>query len=154
MLQVEENNKTLGQIVELIKSTRYFGKEEKEKVGLFLSEEKKNTITLWNVYKQRFQGYPKVNQINFWNKWYDIDLNKKQEKETEKEIESEEIKEELIMNLCDLIIELELNKSFIKNTLEKLIKRVLFKQKISLKMVIMLKILVQVLKIMINYGQE
>ena len=124
MLQVEENNKTLGQIVELIKSTRYFAKEEKEKVGLFLSEEKKNTITLWNVYKQKFQGYPKVNQINFWNKWYDIDLNKKQEKETEKEIESEEIKEELIMNLCDLIIELELNKSFIKNTLEKLIKKV------------------------------
>ena len=124
MLQVEENNKTLGQIVELIKSTRYFGKEEKEKVGIFLSEEKKNTITLWNAYKQRFQGYPKVNQINFWNKWYDIDLLKKKEKETEKDNESDEIKEELIMNLCDLIIELELNKSFIKNTLEKLIKRV------------------------------
>ena len=124
MLQVEENNKTLGQIVELIKSTRYFAKEEKEKVGLFLSEEKKNTITLWNAYKQRFQGYPKVNQINFWNKWYDIDLSKKKEKETEKENESDEIKEELIMNLCDLIIELELNKSFIKNTLEKLIKKV------------------------------
>ena len=124
MLQVEENNKTLGQIVELIKSTRYFAKEEKEKVGLFLSEEKKNTITLWNVYKQRFQGYPKVNQFNFWNKWYDIDLSIKKEKETEKENESDEIKEELIMNLCDLIIELELNKSFIKNTLEKLIKKV------------------------------
>jgi hypothetical protein len=124
MLQVEENNKTLGQIVELIKSTRYFAKEEKEKVGLFLSEEKKNTITLWKVYKKKFQKYPKVNQINFWNRWYDIDLYKKKEKEAEKENESDEIKEELIMNLCDLIIELELNKSFIKNTLEKIIKKV------------------------------
>jgi len=124
MLQVEENNKTLGQIVELIKSTRFFAKEEKEKVGLFLSEEKKNTITLWNVYKQKFQGYPKVNQNNFWNKWYDIELYKKKEKETEKENKNDEMKEELIMNICDLIIELELNKSFIKNTLEKLIKKV------------------------------
>jgi hypothetical protein len=118
ILQVEENNKILEQIVILIKSTMFFGKEEKEIVGYILTEEKKNTVTLWSTYKQKLQTYNKINQYNLWSKWYDINLN------AEKEKDSEDVKKKVILQLCDLMIELELVKSFIKNTLKKLVERV------------------------------
>ena len=116
ILQVEESSKILEQIVVLIKSTMFLGKEERETIGYFITEEKKSTITLWNKYKPKLQGYPKVNQANLWNKWYQINLN------SEKEKERDDIKKKVLLQLCDLMIELELVKSFIKNTLENLIK--------------------------------
>ena len=118
ILQVEENSLTLEQTVILIKSTMFFGKEEKETVGYFITTEKKSTVTLWDVYRKRLRRYPKVSQGNLWNKWYEHYLNE------EKENEQEEVKKNIILKLCDLMIELELIKSFIKNTLEKLIKKV------------------------------
>ena len=118
ILQVEENSKILEQIVILIKCMMFLGKEERETIGHFITEEKKNTITMWNKYKPKLQGYPKVNQANLWNKWYQIDLN------AEKEKGREDIKKKVILRLCDLMIELELIKSFIKNTLENLIEKV------------------------------
>ena len=119
ILQVEETIKILRQIVILIKSTRHFAKEVKETVGYyyFLSEEKKNTITLWNIYKQKIAGYPKVNQANLWNKWFEINLD------NEKENLNDEIKKQIILKLCILMIELELNKPFIKNTIEGMVKK-------------------------------
>ena len=96
----------------------HFGKEEKETVGYILTSEKKNTVTLWNKYKQKIQGYPKINQANLWRKWYVINIDE------EKRKENDEVKKEVILKLCDLMIELELIKSFIKNTLEKLVKKV------------------------------
>ena len=104
ILQVEENDIILEQIIILIKSTKYFGKQEKG-----------NIITLWDIYKQKINGYPKVNQINLWNKWYQINLN------IENENENQDIKKKIILDICDLMTELELNKIFIKNTLEILI---------------------------------
>ena len=118
ILKEEETNKVLEQIVILIKSTMFFGKEEKETVGYFITEEKRNTITLWNIYKPKIHGYSKINQANLWNKWYDMNLN------AEKEKESEEVKKNVSLHICELMIELELDKTFIKNTIEKLIKRV------------------------------
>ena len=118
ILQVEENSKILQQIAILIKSMMFLGKEEKETVGYILTSEKKSTVTLWNKYKQKIQGYPKISQSNLWNIWYGINLNE------EKEKESEEVKKKVLLQLCDLMIELELVKSFIKNTLEKLVKKV------------------------------
>ena len=64
------------------------------------------------------KAYPKVNQANLWNIWYEINLNAERGKE------SNEVKKKVILKLCDLMIELELVKSFIKNTLEKLIKKI------------------------------
>ena len=122
ILQIEENNKALEQVVLLIKSTMFFGKEEKQTIGYFLTEEKKNTITLWNIYKHKIQRYPKVSQANLWVKWYEINLNQERWKE------NDDMKKKVILNLCDLMIELELTKSFIKNALEKLAKKV-FEQK-------------------------
>ena len=118
MLKLVENNKLLEQIVMLIKSTMFLGKEEKETVGYFLTSEIKNTVTLWNNYKPKIKGYPQVNQTNLWNKWYEINLN------TEKEKDSEEVKKTVMLQLCDIMIELELNKSFVKNVFEQLIKKV------------------------------
>ena len=118
ILQVEENSKILEQIVILIKSTMFFGKEEIQTIGYFITEEKKNTITLWNIYKHRIERYPKVNQANLWVKWYEINIS------LEKAKEYDEVKKKVILNLCDLMIGLKLIKSFIKNTLEKLVKKV------------------------------
>ena len=123
ILQVEETNKIIGQAVILLKSTRYFAKEVKETVGIiFLAEEKKDTIRIWDYYKGKLEGYPKINQPNFWNKWYEIDLN------AEKHPEDDEVKKKIILNLSDLMIELELNKSFIKNTMEGLVNNAFGKE--------------------------
>ena len=123
MLQVEENNKIIEQAVILLKSTRHFAKEVKETVGyIFLSEEKKNTIRIWDAYKVKLEGYPKINQPNFWNKWYEIDIS------AEKHPDDNEVKKKIILNLSDLMIELELNKSFIKNTMEGLVNKVFGKE--------------------------
>ena len=128
MLQIEENIKNLEQIVVLIKSLRYFAKEEKEKVGkFFLAEEKKSVITLWTIYKQKLQVYPKASQSNLWTKWYKIDLN------LEKEKENKETKKRIIINLCDLMMELELNKPFIKNTLKGILNNVFEKDEEIIK---------------------
>ena len=118
ILQIEETNQALEQIVILIKSTMFLGKEEKETVGYFITTEKTSTVTLWDIYKQRIRKYPKVSQFNLWDKWYENYLT------AEKENENDEVKKKIILQICDLMIELELIKSFIKNTLEKLIKKV------------------------------
>jgi hypothetical protein len=123
MLQVEENNKIIEQAVILLKSTRHFAKEVKETVGyIFLSEEKKNTIRIWDAYKVKLEGYPKINQPNFLNKWYEIDIS------AEKHPDDNEVKKKIILNLSDLMIELELDKSFIKNTMEGLVNKVFGKE--------------------------
>ena len=96
----------------------FFGKEEIQTIGYFITEEKKNTITLWDKYKLRIERYPKINQINLWVKWYEINIS------MEKAKENDEVKKKVILNLCDLMIELKLIKSFIKNTLEKLVNKV------------------------------
>ena len=105
-LKIEETEEVLEQIIYLINSTNYFGKKEYNKRGM-------NVITLWDIYKPKFQAMPKVYQTNFWKKWYEIDI------ENEKEKTDEEI-QDVIYQLCDLMITLELPKSFIKNVLREL----------------------------------
>ena len=97
ILNIEETDKLLEQMVILVRSTKYFGKEVK-----------KETITLWDVYKSRIQGYSKVNQANFWNKWYEVETKEETELNTFK-------KEKNILEICDIMIQLELTKSFVKN---------------------------------------
>ena len=96
ILNIKETDNILGQMVILIKSTKYYGKEVNGK-----------TITLWNEYKYKIQGYSKVNQNNFWEKWYNIESIKNKLK-----------KEDAILKICNIMIELELDKSFIKITLQ------------------------------------
>ena len=99
ILNIDESNKILDQMVILIRSTKYFGKE------------KKGTITtLWDEYKSRIQGYSKVYQANLWNKWYELEIKKEKEEEL-----NNVKKEKIILDLCNIMIDLELPKSFIKN---------------------------------------
>ena len=97
VLNIEETDTIIEQMAKLVKSTKFFGNEKKGE-----------TTTLWDVYKSRIQGYSKVNQANFWNKWYDNEI-------------TEELnyfqKEKIILEICDIMIQLELNKSFIKNVI-------------------------------------
>ena len=103
-LKIEETDEILEQIIFLIKSTNYFGKNEYNKHGV-------NIITLWDIYKQKIQTNPKVIQINFWNKWYEIEYRNSEDK-------SDEEIQQIIYRMCDSMICLELPKSFIKNVLK------------------------------------
>ena len=105
-LKIEETEELLEQIIHLINSTNYFGKKEYNKQGM-------NVITLWDIYKQKFQAISKVYQTNFWKKWYEVDIKNREEK-TDEEIQ------DVIFQLCDLMITLELPKSFIKNVLQEI----------------------------------
>ena len=98
ILNIEETNKIIEQAVILTRSTKYFGQEQK----------KKAIITLWDVYKSRIQGISKINQANFWNKWYELEIKKDSELDDSK-------KENIILEICDTMIILELTKSFVKN---------------------------------------
>ena len=103
-LKIEESDTILEQIILLIKSTNFFGKNEYGRHGI-------NVVTLWDVYKPKIQTNPKVIQINFWNKWYEMEYENSENK-------SDEQKQEIIYNMCDSMICLELPKSFIKNVLK------------------------------------
>ena len=110
ILNIEESNTILEDIVILIKSTKYFGQEEKGR-----------TLTLWEVYKTRFQTYSKINQGNFWNKWYELEIKKEQEVDDAK-------KEKNILNICDIMINLEITKSFVKNVSHGLCNKIFGKE--------------------------
>jgi hypothetical protein len=102
ILNIEETNKLLEQMVILVKSTKYFGQEKK-----------KGTTTIWDAYKSRIQGYSKIHQANFWNKWYELEIKKEAEITNLK-------KEKIILEICDIMINLELTKSFVKNVTHQL----------------------------------
>lgn len=97
VLNIKETEQLLEEIVILLKSTKYFGQETNEK-----------TITLWEVYNSRIQGYSKVNQNNFWVKWYKM----------EHKIQNKEKAADIIYSLGNIMIDLKLDKSFIKNVIK------------------------------------
>jgi len=103
ILNIQETDILLEQMVILIKSTKYFGKEIKGK-----------TTTLWKEYKSKIQGYSKVNQNNFWEKWYEIEI-KKDDKISQKK--------KIFFKLLKYMIELELDRSFIKNVIQGLVEK-------------------------------
>ena len=102
ILNIEESSTLLEQMVILIRSTKYYGQEIKGA-----------TTTIWDAYKSKFQGYSKVNQANFWDKWYELEIKKESEITNLK-------KEKQILEICDIMISLELTKSFVKNVTYKL----------------------------------
>ena len=109
-LKIEETDEVLEQIIYLIKCTNFYGKKEYDKHGMHL-------VTLWDIYKPKIQTNPKVVQINFWNKWYEIEYENSLDK-SDNEIQI------IIYRICDLMICLELPKSFIKNVLNGIANRI------------------------------
>ena len=96
-LKLAETKSVLENIVQLIKSTRYFGITENN-----------NTETMFEKYKStKINTIPKIKQENFWQTWFDIDLKKINNP-------NDEDKQEIIYNICKTLIELQLPKSMIK----------------------------------------
>ena len=102
-LKIEETDKVLEEMILLIKSTKYFGTEEKGK-----------TITIFDDYKKKIQSTPKIVQYNFWKKTYDMDLNSKENKE------DSHVKQQIIYEIVSSMIELEIPKSLVKTITEKI----------------------------------
>ena len=97
MTTMNETSKVIYDIVQLIKSLKYFGKK---------GENKKHIISLWDSYKKNLQGIPKINQNNFWQQWIDSELiNMKKQGDKEKQA--------LLLSVCDKMIEFECPKGFI-----------------------------------------
>ena len=117
ILPLVETDKILEQAVKLIKSLKFFSKENEDDINKKIIYPKKNIISSWDINKQRIKLYPKVNQINFWIKWYFIDLIEKDDKDDK---DNPEIKNKIILNLVKIMMDLELDNTFIKKTCEKL----------------------------------
>ena len=95
-LKLEETADILKDLVLLIKSTKYFG----------ITEYSAN-YTMFEKYKAKIQGVPKIRQDNFWQIWYDTEESKKKDPRVED-------KQEIIYDICKTLIQLELPKSMIK----------------------------------------
>ena len=102
-LKIEETDKVLEENVLLIKSTKYFGMEEKGK-----------TITIFDDYKKKIQSTPKIVQYNFWKKRYDIELKNKENKN------DNSVKQQVIYDIVSQMIELEIHKGLIKTIVDKI----------------------------------
>ena len=119
LLNIAENDIILEQVIKLLKSLKFFGKEELNVLSKMINEKEKSTVTLWDVYKQKIQSYSKVNQENLWKKWYQINL------ENEKDQDNPDTKKNIILGLLDIMFDLELDITFIKKTIEDIMKMAL-----------------------------
>ena len=111
-LKLEETEQIIEEVVILIRSTKFFEKEINKKDK---NSKKKEELNLFNNMKKKLQGYNKVNQKNFWEKWFELDLNKLDDEEKE----DNNIREDLIIKICQEMIDLEISKSTIKNICDK-----------------------------------
>ena len=101
-LQVAETDKLLEEVYLLIKSTMYYGIDNKGK-----------TQTLFKGIKSKIRNYPKITQKNFWNIWFENEIKiKKSSGDSTKQI--------IILNICSKMIELEISKTIIKNIIDDL----------------------------------
>ena len=106
-LQVAETDKLLEEIYLLIKSTLFFGIEDKGK-----------TKTIFHTLRKKLRDYPKVNQKNFWNIWLEKEIHLKRER-------GDSTKQIIILNICSKMVELEMDKTIIKNIIDDLNKNTL-----------------------------
>ena len=114
VLNIKETEEILEEIVILVKSTKYFGEETNGK-----------TITLWEVYNSRIQGYSKVNQNNFWLQWYKMEHKNQNDKKAD----------DIMYYLGKIMIDLKLDKSFIKNVIKGLGEKEFGKQSSESKII-------------------
>ena len=97
--KLEETSDTLELCVQLFKCTKLFGKEVGGK-----------EVTLFKMMIKAIQSYQKINQINFWKKYYEIILKER----FNNVIASPKDKQNIIVEICKSLIELECSKTFIK----------------------------------------
>ena len=103
---MDETDKVIEEIVILIKSSKFFGMEEKGK-----------TFTIFDDYKKKIQNTPKIVQYNFWKKKFDLDFKAVKIKEGN---DVNKIKQNIIYNIVSEMIDLKVIKSAIKSIIEKI----------------------------------
>ena len=113
LLSCEETEQVLEECVLLFKSTKYF--------SINIGGKNKTFMDMHN-FKSNLMKYVKINQKNFWIKWFDIDLKEKisiKQKENDYNFDDEEellkLKKQILSNVCLSMIELEMAKTTIKN---------------------------------------
>ena len=110
LLSCEETDQVLEECVLLFKSMKYFAIKVKDKNKTYMNI---------NSFKSSIMKYVKINQKNFWVKWFDIELKERQnikKKENEEDFEEDDLlKQETLLSICSNMIELEIPKTTIKN---------------------------------------
>ena len=110
LLSCEETDQVLEECVLLFKSMKYFA---------IKVNDKNKTLMNINSFKSSIMKYVKINQKNFWVKWFDIEFKEKQnirKKENEEDFEEDDLlKQESLLSICSNMIELEIPKTTIKN---------------------------------------
>ena len=102
-----ETDIILEDIIKLLKASKFYGNVEKKKV-----------ITIFDKLIPRLYSYAKIVQINFWTKWFEIELFENKNKE---EIDKEYIKK-ILFDIINYMFMFKLEKDFIKKVGEELIK--------------------------------
>ena len=118
IVTMAETDQLIEEVVILIRSTKYFESEGKKKDGDKKKSSKKKHETLFKNMKKKFQTVNAINQKNFWQKWYELDL-KKIEQEEEPD---DETKSRLIENICKEMFEFDISKTIIKNVCDNINK--------------------------------
>ena len=106
-LKEAETDNILEDIILILKASKYYGHLEKKKV-----------ITIFDKLIPKLYSYAKIVQINFWTKWFEIELFEKKNKE---DIDEEYIKK-VLFDIIDYMFLFKLEKDFIKKVGEELIK--------------------------------
>lgn len=111
-LRIEQTNQVLEDIVQLIKSTKFFVSEDQ-------NNKKKKRI--FDFYKNKIQTNPIVEEEKFWQKWYDMEVdnikNMKSKPGNKSKINNDVDdydRQKVIYNICKSLIELEVPKSIVK----------------------------------------
>ena len=115
ILKLEETEQVMEEVVILIKTTKFFQKEVKKE-----KSSKKKPESLFQAMKKKLQKYNKINQKNFWQKWFELSLKKLDEEEQQ----VDQVKHDLIIKTCQEMIELEISKSIIKNVCDNINKKI------------------------------
>ena len=118
ILKLEETDQVIEEVAILIKSTKFFQKEPKKESKK--DKTKKNPEILFDYLKKKLVSYNKLNQTNLWQKWFELDLQKKEEDEQD----NDDIKKDLILKVCKEMMEFEIDKTFIKKVCDVINKSV------------------------------
>ena len=103
-LKISETDKLLEDVYLLIKSTIYFGVDIKGK-----------TRTLFQTMRVKIKEFPKVNQKNFWNIWFEKEISLKRDR-------GDANKQKIILDICSKMVNLQIPKIIIKDILDDLNK--------------------------------
>ena len=111
LLNYEETDEVIEECVLLFKSAKSYS----------VNYSGRNKTLLENSnFKNNLKKYVKINQKNFWMKWYNIDLKEKQDKKKEQNEgididEEDDLKQKTLFSVCLNMIDLEIPRVTIKN---------------------------------------